>query len=353
MKQYRWVVLIIIFTLWGCTRTQSEEMSDKGMQKELAQATLAGGCYWCMEAAFEKLDGPVEVISGYAEGEGINGKVEAIQVTYDAQVISYPELLDYYWRQFDPTDEGGSFHDRGPQYESYIFYHTTRQKMLADNSKQNLEKSGIFEKPLVTKIVKFKKFSPVEESEQDFYKKNPERYHSYRQASGRDAFIEKIWGNLSVNQYQKPPGEEIKKQLTELQFRVTQQNGTEPPFNNEYNANKKEGIYVDIISGEPLFSSTHKYESGSGWPSFTRPIDPRYIVRNIDNSLAYETRVEVRSELSDSHLGHVFPDGPAPTYLRYCLNSAALRFIPKEEMEAAGYGHLMWLFEINTNRMPE
>ncbi|WP_160040969.1 MULTISPECIES: peptide-methionine (S)-S-oxide reductase MsrA [Paenibacillus] len=312
------------------------------------KATFAGGCFWCMVAPFEDLPGIVEVVSGYTGGHKENptyeevcsdttGHVEAVQITYNPDIFPYEKLLELYWQQIDPTDAGGQFHDRGQSYQTAIFYHTEEQRRLAEESKAALEASGRFDKPIVTPILPAKPFYPAEEYHQNYHKKNPGHYKRYRKGSGREDFLEKTWAP-------KKDEADLQQRLTPLQYQVTQKNATEPPFQNEFWDHHGEGIYVDIVSGEPLFSSRDKYDSGCGWPSFTRPIRDYSIKEKLDLSHMM-VRTEVRSKSSDSHLGHVFDDGPGPEGLRYCINSAALRFVPKEELDAQGYGEYKVLFE--------
>lgn len=319
------------------------------MTKNQALATFAGGCFWCMVEPFEERPGIISVISGYTGGDikdptyeqvstNTTGHVEAVQITFDPTIISYEDLVQTFWQQIDPTDSGGQFHDRGESYQTAIFYHNDEQKKIAQTSKDELQRSNKFSKPIVTPIAPASAFYRAEEEHQQFYKKNQAHYDRYSVGSGRKDFINKHWNK-------KEEQAQLREKLTPLQYAVTQEDATERPFDNEYWDNEEEGIYVDIISGEVLFSSKDKYDAQCGWPSFTKPIDGESLVEKEDRSLN-RVRTEIRTKNSDSHLGHVFEDGPVEHGgLRYCMNSAAMRFIPKNEMAEKGYKKYLHLFE--------
>jgi peptide methionine sulfoxide reductase msrA/msrB len=334
-----------------------------------AKATFAGGCFWCMEPPFEKIPGVLSTRVGYTGGQtpnptyeqvsaGVTGHAEAVQVTYDPARVTYEQLLGVFWRNVDPLTADAQFCDHGRQYRTAIFVHDETQRRIAQDSRRALDASKRFDRPIVTEIVAAAEFWPAEEYHQKYHEKNPVRYKYYRWGCGRDQRLSELWGASSATstttpattkgwdpmKFSKPDEATLRARLTQEQYQVTQHEGTEPPFRNEYWNNHEAGIYVDVVSGEPLFSSLDKYDSGTGWPSFSKPLEADNVRTREDGKL-FMRRVEVRSTHGDSHLGHVFEDGPQPTGLRYCMNSASLRFIPVDRLEAEGYGQYKKLFE--------
>ncbi len=366
MIKYIIILLLSLAFLTACSiwaKNTSSDTTQTLNTENLKNAYFAWGCFWCMEPFIEAQPGVEWVYSWYTWGTEETATYEltsakntdhreAVKVVYDPDIISYADLVEMFWTQIDPTDEGGQFNDRGFVYSTAIYYSNDEEKLIAQQSKNKLEVSKRFDAPIVTSIEEVKPFYLAEEYHQDYYKKNPIRYNAYSLGSGRKWFIKENWqdrieeltkdNNISSNK--KTMNDDLKTRLTPMQYKVTQEEGTEPPFQNEYWDNKEDGIYVDIIDGTPLYSSTDKFDSGTGWPSFTKAIDESLVTEHVDTRY-FMTRTEVRSAKADSHLWHIFPDAPKELGgIRHCINSAALRFVPLDEMQDEGYGEYLKLF---------
>ncbi|MFL8970007.1 bifunctional peptide-methionine (S)-S-oxide reductase MsrA/peptide-methionine (R)-S-oxide reductase MsrB [Helcococcus kunzii] len=306
---------------------------------------LAGGCFWGIEAYMEKIYGVADAISGYANGNIENpsyedvsykntGHAETVKIDYDPEKVSLENLLDYYLRVVDPTSLNKQGNDRGTQYRSGVYFVDENDKKIIENRLKEEQKK--YDKNIVVEVEKLNNFYQAEEYHQDYLKKNPGGYCHIDLSKSDEPIID-------VTKYPKPSKEELKEKLTDIQYKVTQGNNTESAFSNEFWDNQDKGIYVDVATGEPLFASADKFDSGCGWPSFSKPISKDVVKYKEDLSYNMK-RTEVRSRSGDSHLGHVFEDGPKEFGgLRYCINSASIKFIPLEKMKDEGYGYLEYL----------
>ena len=306
-------------------------------------AILAGGCFWCMVKPFTSYEGVEKVVSGYIGGHkenptykevcsGGTGHYEAVEITFDNEKIKFKEILDIFWKQIDPLDENGQFADRGSQYKTAIFYTSDKQKEEAQVSKKRIEDLYFNGKEIATGILEASHFYPAEDYHQNYCKTNSKHYSVYYKNSGRYNFVKAKWDRNNSDR------NNLRKILKDIEFEVTQNDMTEVPFENEYFDKFDKGIYVDLVDGRPLFSSSDKFDSGCGWPAFSKPIEDTALMERADYSFGME-RTEVRSLGSNCHLGHVFNDNPnSDNGLRYCINSAAIKFIPYDKMEECGYG---------------
>ncbi len=316
----------------------------------MAEIYLAGGCFWGVEKYLTSIRGVTETEVGYANGTTENpsyedvcrrstGHAETVKVVYNPEILSLDFLLSLYYEAIDPTSVNRQGGDRGVQYRTGIYYTDTSDLPVIKASLAGLQKK--LDKPVAIEAEPLENFYPAEDYHQRYLDKNPGGYCHI----GRDKFSKAAAAVVNPGLYKAPDKDILRKALSLAQYQVTQNSATEPPFKNEFWDHYKPGIYVDITTGEPLFSSTDKFESGCGWPSFSKPIDLNVVREKSDLSHGM-VRTEVRSRTGDAHLGHVFTDGPRDRGgLRYCINSAALRFIPKEDMDREGYGYLLELAE--------
>ena len=323
----------------GYYEEKGENITMENNTKNIKDIYLAGGCFWGVEEYFARIDGVIDSVSGYANGSFDNpsyenvcnnsGHAETVHITYDSTKVSLDTLLKYYFRIIDPTSVNKQGNDRGVQYRTGVYYQNDEDKQIALNAIKEEQKK--YSKPIVVEVEKLKRFDKAEEYHQDYLKKNPNGYCHINLNKASEAIIDE-------KKYQKPSDKVLKEKLSDLEYQVTQEAATERAFTHEYYKNQEDGIYVDITTGEPLFSSKDKYDAGCGWPSFTKPIATEVVNYKKDSSHGMN-RVEVRSRAGEAHLGHVFEDGPRDRGgLRYCINGASLRFIPYDKMDEEGYG---------------
>ena len=357
MKKTIFVLLTALFlatpSATNGTRAAAFATKNEGADmKNLKEIYFAGGCFWGVEEYFSRIPGVSGAVSGYANGQTANptyrevcsgntGHAETVRVSYDPRLVSLETLTEQFFAIIDPTVRDRQGNDAGRQYRTGVYYADAAEREPLERifaAEQEKHKQKI-----VTELLPLENFSAAEEYHQDYLKKNPGGY-CHIDFSALDRLKAKA-PSAPEREYVKPSADELRKKLTPAQYAVTQEAATERPFANEYFDNREPGLYVDVVTGEPLFSSEAKFDSGCGWPSFSKPIKAAAVVERHDGSHGM-SRTEVRSQAGDSHLGHVFGDGPKDKGgLRYCINSAALRFIPYDKLDEEGYGEFKRLCE--------
>lgn len=341
--------LVALISCLACAGNRAEQTERRKEMKSTKEIYLAGGCFWGTEHFLKQIEGVEATQVGYANGNianptyqqvctGETNFAETVKVEYNPEKVDLPFLIDLYFKTIDPTSINRQGNDRGSQYRTGIYYTDSADLPIIKETVQRL--AAAYTRPLAVEIKPLQNFYPGEDYHQDYLDKNPGGYchiHPELFDLARKAKMPKKTATV----YSKPDDAALRSRLTPEQYAVTQKNATEPAFRNEYWNEHRPGIYVDVTTGQPLFVSTDKFDSGCGWPSFSKPIDRKLVQEKVDKTHGM-VRTEVRSSTGNAHLGHVFTDGPADKGgLRYCINSASLRFIPKEEMKEAGYADYM------------